>query len=110
MVRISVLTWSIPAPPLLLSQGEFANNVPTRRHTFASQIHCGSGWVRRRALDGFASKVLVLEISLWKLCVLCVSVVDEFRAKTHHRDTENTEAAQRRGAVWTFRARLRLIC
>src|ERR1044072_9762850 len=29
--------------------------------------------------------------SLCNLCVLCVSVVDEFRAKTHHRDTENTE-------------------
>jgi hypothetical protein len=26
-----------------------------------------------------------------QLCVLCVSVVDEFRAKTDHRDTENTE-------------------
>src|SRR5678815_3006435 len=29
------------------------------------------------------------------LCVLCVSVVDEFRVKLHHRDTEDTEVAQR---------------
>jgi len=36
------------------------------------------------------------ETSLCNLSVLCVSVVDEFRAKTHHRDTENTEVAQRR--------------
>jgi len=34
--------------------------------------------------------------SLCNLCVLCDSVVDEFRPKTHHRDTENTEIAQRR--------------
>ena len=33
--------------------------------------------------------------SLCNLCVLCVSVVDEFRAKTHHRDPENTEVAQK---------------
>jgi len=26
-------------------------------------------------------------------------VVDEFRAKTHHRDTENTEIAQRNQCV-----------
>ncbi len=37
-----------------------------------------------------------IEISLCKLCVLCVSVVDEFRVATHHRDTEDTEFAQRR--------------
>ena len=34
--------------------------------------------------------------------VFCVSVVDEFRAKTHHRDTENTEVAQRNQCVGTF--------
>ena len=33
--------------------------------------------------------------SLCDLCVLCVSVVDEFRVKPHHRDTEDTEIAQR---------------
>src|SRR5215204_4855238 len=33
--------------------------------------------------------------SLCNLCVLCVSVVDEFRVKPHHRDTEDTEVAQR---------------
>ena len=31
--------------------------------------------------------------------VFCVSVVDEFRAKTHHRVTENTEIAQRTPAT-----------
>ena len=40
-------------------------------------------------------------ISLCNLCVLCVSVVDEFRAKTYHRDTENTEIAQRNQCVET---------
>ena len=43
--------------------------------------------------------------SLCNLCVLCVSVVDEFRAKTHHRDTENTEVAQRNQCVGTFCAK-----
>jgi YtcA family len=33
--------------------------------------------------------------SLCNLCVLCVSVVNRFAAKPHHRDTENTEIAQR---------------
>src|ERR1700752_5252696 len=46
------------------------------------------------AMDGFALKVRYCS-SLCNLRVLCVSVVDEFRAKTHHRDTENTEVAQR---------------
>jgi len=36
------------------------------------------------------------------LCNLCVSVVDEFQAKTHHRDAENTEVAQRNQYVATF--------
>ena len=43
--------------------------------------------------------------SLCNLCVLCVSVVDEFRAKTHHRDTENTEVAQRSLRTRTFSAK-----
>jgi len=34
--------------------------------------------------------------SLCNLCVLCVSVVKEFIAITHHKDTEHTEVAQRR--------------
>jgi len=33
-------------------------------------------------------------------------VVDEFRAKIHHRDTENTEAAQRNLRTRTFEAKL----
>jgi HEAT repeat protein len=36
--------------------------------------------------------------SLCNLCVLGVSVVKAFSAKTHHRGTENTEVAQRRSA------------
>src|SRR5689334_12053019 len=45
-------------------------------------------------------------ISLCKLCVLCVSVVDEFRAKVHHRDTEDTELAQRKISEQDFCAKL----
>ena len=44
---------------------------------------------------GSAEGLHKLHSSLCNLRVLCVSVVDEFRAKTHHRDTENTEFAQR---------------
>jgi hypothetical protein len=33
--------------------------------------------------------------SLCNLCVLCVSVVNCAEKKNHHRDTENTEVAQR---------------
>ena len=35
--------------------------------------------------------------SLCNLCVLCVSVVNGSISRTHHRDTENTEVAQRLG-------------
>src|SRR6185369_10553985 len=41
-------------------------------------------------------------ISLCNLCVLCVSVVEEFRVKPHHRDTEDTEVAQRRARSRLF--------
>ena len=41
-------------------------------------------------------------VSVCNLCVLCVSVVENFRAKTHHRDTENTEVAQRRALIAIF--------
>ena len=34
--------------------------------------------------------------------MLCISVVDEFRAKTHHRDTEDTEVAQRKSVRRDF--------
>ncbi len=40
------------------------------------------------------------------LCNLCVSVVDEFRAKIHHRVTGNTEVAQRNLRTRTFCAKL----
>src|SRR6202008_3188310 len=53
---------------------------------------------------GFAQKV-TRHSSLCNLCVLCVSVVDEFRAKTHHRDTEDTEVAQRNPGTRTFSAK-----
>ena len=33
---------------------------------------------------------------LCNLCVLCVSVVKGYVKKDHHRDTENTEVAQRK--------------
>src|SRR5213594_3716023 len=35
-------------------------------------------------------------VSLCDLCVLCVSVVSRGAKHVHHRDTENTEIAQRR--------------
>jgi hypothetical protein len=34
-------------------------------------------------------------VSRFFLCVLCVSVVDDFQPKTHHRDTEHTEKSIR---------------
>jgi len=37
------------------------------------------------------------------------SVVDEFQAKTHHRDTENTEVAQRNQYAGTFVRTRRMI-
>ena len=37
--------------------------------------------------------------SLCDLCVLCASVVDLFDRNIHHRDTENTENAQRLDSV-----------
>jgi len=43
--------------------------------------------------------------SLRNLCVLCVSVVNRFAAKPHHRGTEDTEAAQRNQQGSTFRAK-----
>src|SRR6185503_18178085 len=46
-----------------------------------------------------ASKTLPIDSphhSLCNLCVLCVSVVNCLWSNLHHRDTENTEVAQRR--------------
>ena len=40
------------------------------------------------------------------LCVLCVSVVNVFDRFFHHRDTENTEMAQRRTATTIVRTKL----
>ena len=50
---------------------------------------------------GFAQKVSIALLSV-HLCVLCVSVVDEFRVKTHHSVTEDTEVAQRNPAQGLF--------
>ena len=43
--------------------------------------------------------------SLCNLCVLCASVVKNCSKKNYHRDTENTEVAQRRARRQAFRAR-----
>jgi len=43
--------------------------------------------------------------SLCNLSVLCVSVVDEFRVKPHHRNTEDTKVAQRNPRTRTFCAK-----
>ena len=48
-------------------------------------------------------------ISLCNLCVLCVSVVCFCLEFVNHRDTENTEIAQRRGAFVTFCGRIDLM-
>jgi hypothetical protein len=50
---------------------------------------------QRETWVGFASKVLILRFSVQPLCSLCLCGVfcSEF---INHRDTENTEAAQRR--------------
>src|SRR6185369_17638594 len=50
----------------------------------------------RLRLAGVARQAGVARSSLCKLCVLCVSAV-VFAFRVHHRDTENTEVAQRRG-------------
>src|SRR6185369_9745624 len=48
---------------------------------------------------GVCGNLYVLRLSLCTLCVLCVSVVSEL---VNHRDTENTEGAQRREVCrWT---------
>ena len=52
--------------------------------------------------NGLCTKSLDRAPSLCHLCVLCVSVVDEFRVKPHHRDTEDTEVAQRNPRTRTF--------
>jgi len=43
-----------------------------------------------------------LQCSLCNLGVLCVSVVCFCLEFVNHRDTENTEVAQRRGPSWLF--------
>jgi hypothetical protein len=44
-------------------------------------------------------------ISLCNLCVLCVSVVVVIEQFLNHRGTEDTEIAQRRSPIRTFRAK-----
>src|SRR4026208_2233187 len=69
---------------------------------------------RQAALEGAvattadAGKLLVSDFSVRSLCSLCLCGGEEGVEKKHHRDTENTETAQRRtlmaavypGAVW----------
>ena len=45
-------------------------------------------------------------MALCCLCVLCVSVVNVFDRFFHHRDTENTEMAQRGTATTIVRTKL----
>jgi len=45
-----------------------------------------------------------LLISLCNLCVLYVSVVSWWRELLNHRDTENTEIAQRRASWWSCKS------
>ena len=49
------------------------------------------------ALHRLCTKSPYTLISLCNLCVLCVSVVSFCSEFINHRDTENTEIAQRRG-------------
>src|ERR1043165_4187600 len=82
------------------------NGLPYVRHSFASRVRnfCwtqsepprGSGWVRRRPSPRLWLNSPGSEISLCNLCVLCVSVVCFCSEFINHRDTENTEVAQRR--------------
>jgi len=48
-------------------------------------------------------KTLPHDFSVQPLCSLCLCGY-HFAAKTHHRDTENTENAQRRSGIPTFSA------
>src|SRR6185295_9396112 len=48
------------------------------------------------------TKSFYILISLCNLCVLCVSVVCFCSEFINHRDTENTEVAQRRGPASVF--------
>ena len=58
----------------------------------------GSIWFRiheKKAEPSIKGRPL-LTFSLCTLCVLCVSVVNQLARKNNHRDTENTEGAQRK--------------
>src|ERR1043165_37851 len=79
---------------------------------FFDRISGWTGFTRRLSLKSFHQdtdacrsneshrrpclKLLLRRISLCNLCVLCVSVVCFYSEFINHRDTENTEAAQRR--------------
>jgi len=57
--------------------------------------------IRDRACDG-GPQIRLLRSSLCNLCVLCVSVVSFYSEFINHRDTENTEVAQRRAQSTLF--------
>jgi hypothetical protein len=65
----------------------FANLIAA---TFGSAIFPLTGVIVKKL-----SSVLIKGFALCNLRVLCVSVVDIPPEITHHRDTENTEVAQR---------------
>src|ERR1700741_4086786 len=56
----------------------------------------------RRWFDGLCTKSPGSGISLCNLCVLCVSVVCFCSEFINHRDTEDTEVAQRRARLRLF--------
>jgi len=58
-----------------------------------SRHNCYAGDDNIRIIEH--QSVVFRGLSLCNLCVLCVSVVNSFTAITHHKDTENTEVAQR---------------
>jgi len=68
----------------------------------------------RRTLFGVSAfpNVTTSDSSLCNLCVLCVSVVIFPQRMLNHRDTENTEVAQRKPAnvSYTFPAKEQTKC
>ena len=59
-----------------------------------------------RVLEGLCPKSGYPCSSLCNLCVLCASVVNYSFRKNNHRDTENTEVAQRRTSTRDFSGRV----
>jgi len=102
-IRSALVERSRPATPAVVVRSESASQTIVDRSWLMPALLSGSirpvvasvstigNWNVARALH----KKSRSRASLCNLGVLRVSVVDEFRAKIHHRDTENTEVAQR---------------